>query len=102
MPAACFSDPMTMTAVKRGACGALFLVFTAAAAVGQNAEKLRNHFDADGLLREPAFFDFLVLGPPGEAEWKVVFARNAGHCDRPTKLQTLPQALEWVWQGFKG
>ena len=76
MPAACFSDPMTMTAVKRGACGALLLVFAAAAAVAQNAEKLRNHFDADGLLREPAFFDFLVLGPPGEAGWKVVGGYN--------------------------
>ena len=76
MPAACFSDPMTMTAVKRGACGVLLLVVTAAAAVAQNAEKLRNHFDADGLLREPAFFDFLVLGPPGEAEWKVVGGYN--------------------------
>jgi hypothetical protein len=67
---------MTMTAVKRGACGVLLLVFTAVAAVAQNAEKLRNHFDADGLLREPAFFDFLVLGPPGEAEWKVLGAYN--------------------------
>jgi hypothetical protein len=28
-----------------------------------------------------------------------VFARNAGHCDRAVKMQTLPQALEWVWQG---
>jgi iron(III)-enterobactin esterase len=34
--------------------------------------------------------------------YQFVFARNAGHCDRPTKLQTLPQALEWVWKGFKG
>ena len=34
--------------------------------------------------------------------YQVVFARNAGHCDRPTKSQTLPQALEWVWKGFKG
>ena len=34
--------------------------------------------------------------------YQFVFARNAGHCDRPTKLQTLPHALEWVWQGFKG
>ena len=75
MPTACFSDPMTKTTVKRG-CGALLLVFTAAAAVAQNAEKLRNHFDSDGLLREPAFFDFLVLGPPGEAEWKVVGGYN--------------------------
>ena len=67
---------MTMIAVRRGACGVLLLVFTAAAAVAQSAEKLRNHFDADGLLREPAFFDFLVLGPPGEAEWKVLGAYN--------------------------
>jgi len=67
---------MTTTAVKRGVCGALFLVFAAAAALAQNAEKLRNHFDSDGLLREPAFFDFLVLGPPGEAEWKVVGGYN--------------------------
>ena len=29
-----------------------------------------------------------------------VFARNAGHCDRATKLQTLPEALEWVWRGY--
>lgn len=76
MPAACFSDPMSMTAVKRGACGALLLVFTAAAAAAQNAERLRNHFDSDGLLREPAFFDFLVLGPPGKAVWKVLGANN--------------------------
>ena len=34
--------------------------------------------------------------------YQFAFARNAGHCDRPTKLQTLPKALEWVWKGFKG
>ncbi len=32
--------------------------------------------------------------------YQFVFARNAGHCDRPTKLQTLPLALEWVWKGY--
>jgi len=32
--------------------------------------------------------------------YQFVFARNAGHCDRPTKLQTLPQALEWLWKGY--
>jgi hypothetical protein len=66
---------MTMLVVKRGLCGALLLIF-AAAGLAQNAEKIRNHFDADGLLREPAFFDFLVLGPAGEAEWKVVGGYN--------------------------
>ena len=32
--------------------------------------------------------------------YQFVFARNAGHCDRPTKLQTFPEALEWVWKGY--
>jgi iron(III)-enterobactin esterase len=32
--------------------------------------------------------------------YQFVFARNAGHCDRATKLQTLPEALEWLWQGY--
>ena len=32
-------------------------------------------------------------------QYQFVFARNAGHCDRAVKLQTLPQALEWLWQG---
>jgi enterochelin esterase family protein len=31
--------------------------------------------------------------------YQFVFARNAGHCDRAVKMQTLPQALQWVWQG---
>jgi iron(III)-enterobactin esterase len=32
--------------------------------------------------------------------YQFVFARNAGHCDRPVKQQTLPAALEWLWKGF--
>jgi iron(III)-enterobactin esterase len=32
--------------------------------------------------------------------YQFVFARNAGHCDRGVKLQTLPLALEYVWQGY--
>ena len=66
---------MTIVAFKRG-FRAVLLLLLAAAGLAQNAEKLRNHFDSDGLLREPAFFDFLVLGPPGEAEWKVVGGYN--------------------------
>ena len=31
--------------------------------------------------------------------YQFVFSRNAGHCDRATKLQTLPAALEWLWRG---
>jgi enterochelin esterase family protein len=29
-----------------------------------------------------------------------VFARNAGHTDRAVKQQTLPEALEYLWQGY--
>jgi len=32
--------------------------------------------------------------------YQFTFARNAGHCDRAVKLQTLPQALEWLWKGY--
>jgi iron(III)-enterobactin esterase len=33
--------------------------------------------------------------------YQFVFARNAGHVDHATKLQTLPEALEYVWLGYK-
>jgi hypothetical protein len=33
--------------------------------------------------------------------YQFVFAKNAGHCDRDVKAQTLPLALEYVWQGYK-
>jgi hypothetical protein len=32
--------------------------------------------------------------------YQFVFARDAGHVDHATKLQTLPEALEYVWQGY--
>lgn len=32
--------------------------------------------------------------------YQYVFAVNAGHVDGAVKNQTLPQALEWVWQGY--
>ncbi len=32
--------------------------------------------------------------------YQFVFARNAGHTDRTVKQQTLPEALEFVWQGY--
>jgi enterochelin esterase-like enzyme len=34
--------------------------------------------------------------------YQFVFARNAGHCDGAMKQQTLPEALEYVWEGYKG
>jgi enterochelin esterase-like enzyme len=33
--------------------------------------------------------------------YQFTFARNAGHCDRGVKQQTLPEALEFVWKGYK-
>ncbi len=32
--------------------------------------------------------------------YQFVFARNAGHVDHAVKLQTLPEALEYLWQGY--
>ncbi len=32
--------------------------------------------------------------------YQFLFARNAGHVDRAVKQQTLPEALEYVWQGY--
>jgi hypothetical protein len=32
--------------------------------------------------------------------YQFVFARNTGHTERPTKQQTLPAALEWLWKGY--
>jgi enterochelin esterase family protein len=32
--------------------------------------------------------------------YQFVFARNAGHVDHATRQQTLPEALEYVWQGY--
>ena len=34
--------------------------------------------------------------------YQFVFARNAGHTDRAVKQQTLPEALEYIWQGYSG
>jgi enterochelin esterase-like enzyme len=32
--------------------------------------------------------------------YQFVFARNAGHVDHATRQQTLPEALEYLWQGY--
>jgi hypothetical protein len=73
MSSACFSRAMRSRLARRGLPCALLLFLAASWA---SAQKVRNHFDADAPLREPAFFDFLVLGAPGEAEWKVVAGHN--------------------------
>ena len=32
--------------------------------------------------------------------YQFVFARNAGHADWAVRMQTLPEALEYLWQGY--
>jgi iron(III)-enterobactin esterase len=34
-------------------------------------------------------------------KYQFVFSRNSGHCDGSVKQQTLPNALEYVWKGYK-
>lgn len=48
------------------------LCLLAVTASPASAEKVRNHFDSDAPLRPPAFFEFVVLGEPGRAEWMVL------------------------------
>jgi hypothetical protein len=33
--------------------------------------------------------------------YQFVFARESGHVDGKVVRQSLPQALEWVWKGYK-
>jgi len=40
------------------------------------AEKIRMHFDSDSAGRPPAFFDLVVWGTPGNAEWLVLAETN--------------------------
>jgi hypothetical protein len=63
--------------------------------------------DRDNLSTRDNYHDWVlanenmakVLAAKGY-HYQFVFARNAGHCDRPTKMQTLPEALEFVWKGY--
>jgi enterochelin esterase-like enzyme len=34
--------------------------------------------------------------------YQFVFAENAGHVDHAVRLETLPEALEYVWLGYRG
>jgi enterochelin esterase family protein len=63
--------------------------------------------DRDNLSTRDAYHDWVlanermatVLAAKGYP-YQFVFAKNAGHCDRAVKAQTLPLALEYVWQGY--
>jgi enterochelin esterase family protein len=63
--------------------------------------------DRDNLITRDNMHDWVlanenmakVLAAKGY-HYQFVFARNAGHTDRAVKQQTLPEALEYIWQGY--
>jgi hypothetical protein len=63
--------------------------------------------DRDNLITRDNYHDWVIanermagaLASKGYP-YQFVFAKNAGHCDRAVKEQTLPLALEYVWQGY--
>jgi hypothetical protein len=52
------------------------LVLGAILPLAAYGETWRNHFDADSAARPPGFFDTMVLGAPGRANWIVVADPN--------------------------
>jgi enterochelin esterase-like enzyme len=63
--------------------------------------------DRDLLITRDSYHDWVLanermaraLAAKGYA-YQFVFAKNASHCDRAVKVQTLPLALEYIWQGY--
>jgi enterochelin esterase-like enzyme len=63
--------------------------------------------DRDNLITRDEYHDWVLanekmaqaLAAKGY-HYQFVFAKNAGHTDRAVKAQTLPEALEYVWQGY--
>jgi enterochelin esterase-like enzyme len=63
--------------------------------------------DRDNLITRDNYHDWVLANERMAAAlaakgypYQFVFARNASHCDRTVKAQTLPLALEYVWQGY--
>ena len=69
---------------RRTARFALALAALLSVAVARG-EKIRHHFDSDSGGRAPGFFDTVVWGAPGPAEWKVLADTNPP--STPNKLQ---------------
>jgi enterochelin esterase-like enzyme len=58
-----------------------------------------NFNDSDGMHDWVLANQLMAKALAGKGyQYQFVFARNAGHCDRSVKQQTLAQALEWVWK----
>jgi hypothetical protein len=65
--------------ISRRAAGPAAAVLAALALLASSpaaAEKVRNHFDTDSIMRAPGFFDFAVLGPAAPAKWLVLSDKN--------------------------
>jgi iron(III)-enterobactin esterase len=63
--------------------------------------------DRDNLITRDNYHDWVLANEnmakvlaAKDYPYQFVFAKNAGHCDRSVKAQTLPLALEYVWQGY--
>jgi enterochelin esterase-like enzyme len=63
--------------------------------------------DRDNLITRDNYHDWVLANErmakvlaEKRYPYQFVFARNAGHCDRAVKAQTLPAALEYIWQGY--
>ena len=65
--------------------------------------------DRDNLITRDAYHDWVLanermahaLAAKGYP-YQFVFSKNSGHCDRAVKANTLPLALEYVWQDDPG
>ena len=79
----------SIRAASAALAAGLLLFFAAAFPAAAAPEKSRNHFDSDAPMRAPGFFDFLVLGSPGEAEWRTVTEFNP-----PSAPNAVSQILE--------
>jgi len=63
--------------------------------------------DRDNLSTQDAYHDWVlanenmakVLAAKGY-NYQFIFSKNGGHTDRTVKQQTLPEALEYIWQGY--
>ncbi|HSE62725.1 MAG TPA: family 16 glycoside hydrolase [Thermoanaerobaculia bacterium] len=69
--------------------GGLALATALLAAAPASAEKLRTHFDTDSAGRAPGFFDLVVWGAPGNADWIVL-----GDVNPPSTPNKLIQTID--------
>jgi enterochelin esterase-like enzyme len=60
---------------------------------GRGAETMNNWIIANNRMAD-------ALKKKGYA-YQYVFSEAAGHVDRRVQLQTMPEAFEWVWKGYK-